>query len=76
MKTDENAHSCDIALDFLAPGKTYTATIYTDAPDTVYATGTADRYVISKRTVTSADTLKLDAAPGGGAAVQIRECKM
>lgn len=76
MKTDENAHSCDIALDFLAPGKTYTATIWADAPDAVYATGTADRYVISKRTVTSADALKLDAAPGGGAAVQIRECKM
>ena len=72
MKTDENAHEAEIGLDFLTPGKTYEATIYADAPDAVYRTETAGNYVIEKRTVSSADTLRLRAAPGGGAAVSFK----
>ena len=72
MKTDENAHATEIRLDFLTPGKAYEATIYADAPDAVYRTETAGNYVIEKRTVSSADTLRLRAAPGGGAAVSFK----
>ena len=72
MKTDENAHAAEIRLDFLTPGKAYEATIYADAPDAVYRTETAGNYVIEKRTVSSADTLRLRAAPGGGAAVSFK----
>ena len=53
-------------------GKAYEATIYADAPDAVYRTETAGNYVIEKRTVSSADTLRLRAAPGGGAAVSFK----
>ena len=72
MKTDENAHVADVALDFLSPGRSYEATIYADAPDAVYRTETAGKYVIEKRTVSSSETLRLRAAPGGGAAVSFR----
>ncbi len=66
--TDEQGRSFDIPLSFLEPGRSYTATIYRDAPDAHYRTRT-DAYVIETRTVTAADTLSLTAAPGGGFAV-------
>jgi len=74
-KTDENARETAIALDFLTSGKSYEATIYADAPDAVYRTGTAGNYVIEKRTVSSSDTLHLRAAPGGGAAVSFKSAQ-
>lgn len=66
--TDEQARSFDVALDFLTPGKTYEAIIYADAADAHYRTN-SQAYTIEKRTVTSADSLHLAAAPGGGFAV-------
>ncbi len=72
MKTDENPHVAEFALDFLTPGKTYRATIYADAPEAVYRTETSDRYKIEKRDVTSCDILRLHAAPGGGCAVSFK----
>ncbi len=74
--TDENAREFAIKLDFLQPGKTYDAIIYTDAKD---ASGIPDDsynpygYTITKKKVTSKTTLKLRMAPCGGFAVSLRE---
>ena len=76
--TDENAREFAIKLDFLQPGKTYDAIIYTDAKD---ASGIPDDsynpygYTITKKKVTSKTTLKLRMAPCGGFAVSLRERK-
>ena len=72
FKTDENARDAAIPLGFLAPGRRYEAKIYADAPDAVYRTETADRYVIERRIVTAGDILKLHAAPGGGVACSFK----
>jgi alpha-glucosidase len=69
--TDETARSLDARLDFLAPGRRYEAKIYRDAPGADYRTNPR-AYEIVTRTVTSADSLKLDLAPGGGAAVSFK----
>ena len=66
--TDENARTIVQPLDFLSPGETYTATVYADAPDADWVSNPY-AYRITTRTVTSADTLTLRLAPGGGAAV-------
>ena len=82
--TDETARDFSIALDFLKPGTTYEAIIYTDAPD---ASGLPDNssfkgkdspkynpqaYRITHKKVTSRTKLKLHAAPCGGFAISIR----
>ena len=66
--TDENERSFDIPLDFLEEGRSYEATIYRDAPEANYWENNA-AYIIEKKTFTSADTLSLTAAPGGGFAI-------
>lgn len=70
--TDENRRTLDVKLDFLAQGKSYEATVYADAPDAHYKTN-PQAYVISKRKVTSGDTLKMTLASGGGFAVSFKE---
>ena len=86
--TDENAREVSVKLDFLQPGKTYDAIIYTDAKD---ANGLPDdsqfanpnsqlkynpyAYTITNKTVNSKSVLKLKMAPCGGFAVSIRERK-
>ena len=69
--TDENARTVDVALDFLTPGKTYEAIIYADAPDAHYSTN-PQAYQISRREVTSADSLSMFMAPGGGFAISLK----
>ena len=71
-KCDENGHKAKITCDFLTSGKTYTATIYADAPEARYGGPTADRYVITKRKVTRETILDLVAQPGGGWAVSFK----
>ncbi len=85
--TDEEARTLSFPLDFLDPGRTYTAMIYRDAhhdPDAPapasvsvlhgddseahYATN-PQAYIIETRPVTSADTLSLYCACGGGFAI-------
>ncbi|MBQ2969844.1 MAG: glycoside hydrolase family 97 protein [Bacteroidaceae bacterium] len=66
--TDEHKRHVDVPLHFLEAGRTYEATIYADAPDADYATN-PQAYVISTQQVTSADTLSLDMARGGGFAI-------
>ncbi|MDE6306877.1 MAG: glycoside hydrolase family 97 C-terminal domain-containing protein, partial [Muribaculaceae bacterium] len=52
----------------LTPGSTYEATIYADAPDAHFDTN-PEAYIITKQQVTSADTLPIHMAPGGGFAI-------
>lgn len=68
-KTDASARTTDVALDFLDPGRTYTATLYRDADDADWQTN-ATAYTIETRTVTAADRFGVRLAPGGGLAVR------
>ncbi len=69
--TDEDARDYDVVLDFLQPDRTYTATIYADAPDADYRTN-PEAYVISTREVKKGDVIPMHMAPGGGFAIAIR----
>lgn len=67
---DEQARTTTVKLDFLTPGKRYTAEIYRDGDDADYRTAKRHSIAIEKRVVTSADTLTLKLAPGGGQAIR------
>ncbi|OYY79418.1 MAG: alpha-glucosidase [Sphingomonas sp. 28-62-20] len=67
---DEDARKLDVKLDFLDPGKTYTAQIYRDGDDATYATDKRHSIVIETRKVKQGDTLTLALAPGGGQAIR------
>ena len=67
----DNGHVSHLKLDFLTPGKTYTATIYADAKGTAWNKN-PESYVITRKTVTSKSELKkLVAGAGGGFAISI-----
>ena len=66
--TDENARTFDLKLDFLDKDKTYTMTVYADAPDADYERN-AEAYVISTKKVKATDVLKVKMARSGGVAV-------
>lgn len=66
--TDEQPRMLSLPLDFLKPGTKYRATIYADGPDADWKTNPTS-YTISEREVSSADTLEVAMAPGGGQAV-------
>jgi len=68
--TNEDARDQKLHLDFLTAGKTYTATLYTDAEDADWDTN-PQAYSIETREVNSTDILNLQMAPGGGFAVSI-----
>ena len=60
--TDENAREVSVKLDFLKPGVTYDAVIYTDAKDADGIPGDSynpQAYTITKQKVTSKSVLKL-----------------
>lgn len=67
---DETARNLDISLDFLDPGRMYTAQIYRDGPDADYRTARRHAIVIETRKVHSKDRLILALAPGGGQAIR------
>ena len=68
----DNGHKTSIALDFLTPGKTYTATIYADAKGTAWNKN-PESYVIKKMKVNNKTVLKnLVAGVGGGFAISIQ----
>ncbi|WP_395337272.1 glycoside hydrolase family 97 protein [Novosphingobium sp. BL-8H] len=69
--TDENARKLQQKLDFLAPGHRYEAQIYADGPGADYRTK-PDALTITRKVVTAQDTLDLNLAPGGGAAIRFR----
>ncbi|WP_073230682.1 glycoside hydrolase family 97 protein [Pedobacter caeni] len=66
----ETGHTSKISFDFLQPGKTYVATIYSDAKDAHYKTN-PQAYQIRKVLVNSKSKLTQFAAPGGGYAISI-----
>src|SRR3989338_5552738 len=68
--TDENPRKSAVALNFLDPKQKYVATIYADAADAHYEKNPM-AYTIEKFIVSSKTVLKLQLAPGGGAAVSI-----
>ncbi|MDX1530489.1 MAG: glycoside hydrolase family 97 protein, partial [Rhodothermales bacterium] len=68
-KTDASARTMDVALDFLDAGRAYTAEIYRDAADADWQTN-ATAYTIETQEVEAGERLRVDLAPGGGAAVR------
>ncbi len=67
--TDEHPRVLTAPLGFLDPGRRYRAEIYADAAGANY-TDNREAIDISSREVTSADTLTLRLAPGGGQAIR------
>ncbi len=68
----ETPRTSTIAFDFLDAGKTYMATIYSDAKDAHYKTN-PQAYTIRKVVVTNKSKLAQWSAPGGGYAISIAE---
>jgi alpha-glucosidase len=69
--TDENARTLQQALSFLEDDMRYEAQIYRDGPGADYRSN-PDPVALESRTVTSADALDLQLAPGGGIAIRFR----
>ena len=68
----EKGHQSKITFDFLEPGKTYIATIYSDAKGAHYKTN-PQAYSIRKAIVTNKSKLTQLSAPGGGYAISVIE---
>lgn len=66
--TNAEARTVNVSLGFLEPGKTYVATIYADGDDADWETNPTS-YKIVKKSVTSADSLSISMAKGGGQAI-------
>lgn len=71
---NEDGHLSNVSLDFLDPGRKYTATIYADAPTAHYEKN-PQAYTIKQVKVTNKSKLTLRAASGGGYAISIMEQK-
>jgi alpha-glucosidase len=69
--TDENARKLAQPLSFLPANRRFEAQIYRDGPLADFRTKPLD-LVIERRQVTSVDTLLLELAPGGGAAIRFK----
>lgn len=72
--TDENRRIATASLDFLPDGKKYVATLYTDAPTADWKSN-PEAYNICSCLVDAGTVLKLNLAPGGGAAISIKPAK-
>ncbi len=68
--TNDEARTVDVKLDFLSPGKAYVAEIYRDGEGANDVGDARFKIAIEKQKVTSADTLMLKMAPGGGEAIR------
>lgn len=68
--TDENPKTLIITLDFLEPGKTYDAVLYTDGAKAHWDDNPTD-VKITKQEVHNQTELTLNLAPGGGFAMSI-----
>ncbi|MCB2409628.1 glycoside hydrolase family 97 protein [Hymenobacter lucidus] len=69
--TDEQARTQTVKLDFLTPGMKYEATIYADGKGASWDKN-PQAYQIRRQSVTSKSVLKMQLAPGGGAAISIK----
>lgn len=65
------ARDVTLSMDFLDPGKTYTATVWKDGEGATYETDARHRIAYATLTVKKGDTLPLWLAPGGGAAIRL-----
>ena len=72
--TDEEPRAFTVPLSFLPRGRSYVAEIYADGPNAHWLTNPLP-VAISRRPVTSASTLRLVLAPGGGQAIRIRPAR-
>lgn len=72
---DATARTAPLVLDFLEPGKSYTATIYKDGEGATYLTEARHRIAYETRTVRKGDRYDLWLAPGGGAAMRLAPSK-
>jgi alpha-glucosidase len=72
--TDENARTLTLKLDFLDPKARYEAQIYRDGPEASWDRRPYD-LVVEKRPVTATDTLELELATSGGAAVRFKQIR-
>ena len=70
--TDDQKRTLEVPMNFLEEGKTYEATIYSDAADADYKEN-PQAYVIEKKAVTSSDVLSMTMARGGGFAISFIE---
>ena len=68
--TDEHSRMVSVPLSFLEKGKKYHAVIYKDGADADWKSN-PESYSIGKMDVDSGSQLKVQLAPGGGAAVEI-----
>jgi alpha-glucosidase len=62
-------------LDFLDPGKSYTATIYRDAPGATYLDDSRHNILIETKTMKRGDSLPLAMGAGGGIAIRFSPSK-
>ncbi len=69
---DEKGRTSVFTFDFLDPGKTYIATIYSDAKNAHYKTN-PQAYEIRKVLVTNKSNLSQFCAPAGGYAISVTE---
>jgi len=67
--TDEHGRSLPVPLSFLEPGVRYRAEIYADGPDADFRSNPFAFKRVT-REVTSADSLTITLAPGGGQAIR------
>jgi alpha-glucosidase len=67
----------DLAADlsFLDAGKSYTATIYRDAPDATYLSDTRHHIIIETKSLKRGDSLPLHLGAGGGVAIRFTPSK-
>lgn len=70
--TNEEGRSFEIDLSFLDSESSYEAQIYADAEGIAWNKN-ASEVVISAKQVKSADTLKIQLAPGGGVAIRFKK---
>lgn len=70
--TDENSRTATFALDFLEPGKKYTAILYADGKDADYEKN-PESYQIKKSQVTNKTKMSVKLARSGGFALSLKE---
>lgn len=67
--TNEKPRTLSVKLDFLKPGTSYALTRYQDGKDADWESN-PESYEIKTEQVTAGETITLNLAPGGGAALQ------
>ena len=69
-KTNQEARTAIVNLDFLDPGKKYLCTLYADAKEADYEKN-PKAYTITRKVVKKGDVIKVKEARGGGFAMSI-----